>query len=644
MCFITCLLVPFDHILIHLTWIFLLHNERFFFWISWEIWKKIWNRGERKSSLGVRMDRTWWKSDASKILESNVKERWSTQNHIRSFPPTKIYSPISYHLQMLKGTKTKGTHLTASSQIFSPPLLIQIFCSRTGVPVCAALIINPSRMKIPTCATRFAQSPFVAQNNISPSWAFALGRCLPREEWYWSCATRGIFLSRALQTEYCVSPAPKVLFGWLIKNRIERGITGAVKATAGFTIAPAAAPNIGKTFLGFGRRYDGGATIRVWRGRFSILNTRRFGILNTALFEKQFQQRFGGDRNWLFLPEWNYPPDKRRRWKLLRTYHWCLCRSQSRILCCKSSWHSIAHCQGRWGSGWPSWNLGMCNWMFFGRFLSHPAAILERTKMLGGRKCTGVVQEDPTERSSRGMGTKAMAKVAAESQTREEKSCIVLMAVDKYVRNSYYFYCAECERKDEEEAAAEQSERSFETVFMSFQLQRTVSDWELWFGGLKSRFLKLYQSRQMQGRIYMSALKAYGYTETILMSFQVQQTLFQDLWFGGLPPQFSSSIIFGNAGRDTHVSCRSFVNILKLHWCLFKFNRLCCRIYGLGACHPNSSARSYLAMQGEIHMSAVEVLWTYWSFTDVLSTSTDLFWLVSYGLGIYAPGLKPGDL
>ena len=141
----------------------------------------------------------------------------------------------------------------------------------------------------------------------------------------------------------------------------------------------------------------------------------------------------------------------------------------------------------------------------------------------------------------------------------------MLMAVDKYVRNSYYFYCAECERKDEEEAAAEQSERSFETVFMSFQLQRTVSDWELWFGGLKSRFLKLYQSRQMQGRIYMSALKAYGYTETILMSFQVQPTLLQDLWFGGLSPQFFSSIIFGNAGRDSHVSCRSFVNILKLH-------------------------------------------------------------------------------
>lgn len=72
--------------------------------------------------------------------------------------------------------------------------------------------------------------------------------------------------------------------------------------------------------------------------------------------------------------------------------------------------------------------------MSFGRFLSHPAAMLERTKFSKGRTRTGVVQDDPTERSSRGIGTKAMAKVAAERKMKEE-SCMVLESMDKYGAN-----------------------------------------------------------------------------------------------------------------------------------------------------------------------------------------------------------------
>ena len=61
------------------------------------------------------------------------------------------------------------THLTASGQIFSPPLLVQMACSLTGVPVCAAFTIQPSLIKIPTCATLPTALQFGSpQNSMSP--------------------------------------------------------------------------------------------------------------------------------------------------------------------------------------------------------------------------------------------------------------------------------------------------------------------------------------------------------------------------------------------------------------------------------------------------------------------------------------------
>lgn len=105
-----------------------------------------------------------------------------------------------------KKKKRRFTHLTASGQILSPPLDVQIFCSLTGVPVCAALTIHPDRMKIPTCLTRLAQSPCSPQKIMSPGFAWERGRCLPREEWYWVWAVRGMVKPLALQTEYWVRP------------------------------------------------------------------------------------------------------------------------------------------------------------------------------------------------------------------------------------------------------------------------------------------------------------------------------------------------------------------------------------------------------------------------------------------------------
>lgn len=42
------------------------------------------------------------------------------------------------------------------------------------------------------------------------------------------------------------------------------------------------------------------------------------------------------------------------------------------------------------------------------------------------RYFTGVVHEDPIERSSKATGTNAMAKVAAEATKSKEESCMML--------------------------------------------------------------------------------------------------------------------------------------------------------------------------------------------------------------------------
>ena len=96
--------------------------------------------------------------------------------------PTPPHHHKSSPLSPLPHPPSPYQNLTASGQILSPPLLVQILCSLTGVPVCAALTIHPSLIKIPTCATLFAQSPPSAQKIISPGFASDRGTCFPMEE------------------------------------------------------------------------------------------------------------------------------------------------------------------------------------------------------------------------------------------------------------------------------------------------------------------------------------------------------------------------------------------------------------------------------------------------------------------------------
>lgn len=166
--------------------------------------------------------------DTRKLLPSrNSQNRCSNSRRSHFLTHQNLPQKFSQHLwQKPQGDprfSKNQTYLTASGQILSPPLEVQMLCSRTGVPVCAAFTIHPARMKMPTWATELAQSPPVAQKIMSPAWAWERGKCLPRLEWYWVWAVRGMVKPLALQTEYCVSPENRGRVGTKLLDIFKEG-------------------------------------------------------------------------------------------------------------------------------------------------------------------------------------------------------------------------------------------------------------------------------------------------------------------------------------------------------------------------------------------------------------------------------------